>query len=97
MQEQLRLSIEAIIREHIAQDVDFDNAVVEASREIVAGLMRPLDAGPTRADCLALIEQIDKTLRVPAAEYVPAIVDVFTLIDAFRSSNATISIDSNDR
>jgi hypothetical protein len=29
-----------------------------------------------------LVKRIDETLRVPAAEYVPAIGDVFTLIDA---------------
>lgn len=28
-----------------------------------------------------VIQQIDQTLRVPAAEYVPAIGDVFTIID----------------
>ena len=87
MQEQMRLSIEQCIREHIAQDVDFDNAVVEASREIVAALVRPIE-GPTRNDALALIERIDQTLRVPAAEYVPAIGDVFTLIDNFRRNGA---------
>lgn len=30
------------------------------------------------------IKVIDKTLRVPAAEYVPAIQDVFKLIDALE-------------
>lgn len=39
---------------------------------------------------LSLIHQIDKTLMIPAAEYVPAIGDVFKLIDdakcgAFKS------------
>jgi hypothetical protein len=29
-----------------------------------------------------LVKRIDETLRVPAAEYVPAIGDAFTLIDA---------------
>ena len=36
-----------------------------------------------------LLERIDRTLRIPAAEYVPAIGDVFTLIDnSNRKSNA---------
>lgn len=30
------------------------------------------------------IERIDETLRVPAAEYVPAIGDVFTIIDQIK-------------
>lgn len=33
-----------------------------------------------------LIQEIDKTLRVPAAEYVPVIGDVFTLIDKAKKS-----------
>ena len=33
------------------------------------------------AALVVLVHQIDLTLRVPAAEYVPAISDVFTLID----------------
>lgn len=84
MTEQLRLSVEQCIRDHLAQDVDRDAAIVEASREIVAGLLRPLSGGPTLVDAMALIERIDLTLRVPAAEYVPAIGDVFSLIDDFR-------------
>ena len=43
-QDQIRYSIEEIIREHIAQDCDFDNAIREAAREITAGLMRPICA-----------------------------------------------------
>jgi hypothetical protein len=38
----------------------------------------------TRAQLVAAIHQIDQTLRVPAAEYVPAIGDVFTLIERLR-------------
>lgn len=37
---------------------------------------------------LKLIFEIDRTLRVPAAEYVPAISDVFQLIDDFRVRRA---------
>lgn len=44
VQEQFRYSVERCIREHIAQDADFDNAVREASREIVEGLIRPICA-----------------------------------------------------
>ena len=43
------------------------------------------DAGRMRAERDALrhlVNRIDETLRVPAAEYVPAIGDVFDLIDA---------------
>jgi hypothetical protein len=37
----------------------------------------------TRMDALeAAIKKIDHTLRVPAAEYVPVIGDVFTIIDS---------------
>lgn len=35
-----------------------------------------------------LVKRIDETLRVPAAEYVPAISDVFTLIDALAADSA---------
>jgi hypothetical protein len=31
------------------------------------------------------LEEIDNTLRVPAAEYVPAISDVFTIIDKLKT------------
>lgn len=31
-----------------------------------------------------LVDQVDQMLHIPAAEYVPAIVDVFELIDQFR-------------
>lgn len=34
-----------------------------------------------------LVEAIDLTLRVPAAEYVPAIGDVFTLIDKAKGTD----------
>lgn len=37
----------------------------------------------------ALVQRIDETLRVPAAEYVPAISDVFALIDASTIRTAT--------
>ena len=33
------------------------------------------------------IRHIDMTLRVPAAEYVPAIQDVFIIIDQWKASN----------
>lgn len=88
MKEQLRLSIEQCIRDHLAQDLDTDSAIVAASKEIVDAISRPLDNGPSRNDALALIERIDQTLRVPAAEYVPAIGDVFTLIDQFKKETA---------
>lgn len=35
-----------------------------------------------------LVKRIDETLRVPAAEYVPAIRDVFDLIDALGKENS---------
>lgn len=35
------------------------------------------------------IEDIDQTLRVPAAEYVPAISDVFTIIDGLKVKETT--------
>lgn len=31
-----------------------------------------------------VLDEIDQTLRVPAAEYVPAISDVFTIIDRVK-------------
>ena len=34
----------------------------------------------------AAIREIDHTLRVPAAEYVPAIGDAFTIIDRLKLS-----------
>lgn len=34
-------------------------------------------------EALKVIEEIDKTLQIPAAEYVPAISDTFTIIDKF--------------
>ena len=89
MKEQLRMSIEQTIRDHIAQDTDFDNAVREASRDIVNALERPLhgDGSLSVGDCLDLIHAIDATLCVPAAEYVPAIRDVFDMVDRFCSRN----------
>jgi hypothetical protein len=39
-----------------------------------------------------LIADIDRTLRVPAAEYVPAIGDVFKLIDAAKPKYEKISV-----
>jgi hypothetical protein len=42
MKEQLRLSIEQCIRDHLEQDADRDAAIRAASVEIVEGLLRPL-------------------------------------------------------
>jgi hypothetical protein len=42
IQEQFRFSVEQVIREHLAQDVDRDNAIIEASREITRAAMRPI-------------------------------------------------------
>lgn len=46
-------------------------------RESVKPLLDKLE------EAVKVIDRIDKTLRVPAAEYVPAISDVFTIIDEF--------------
>lgn len=42
LRDQLRYSIEECIREHITQDVDFDNAIREACDEIVRMLTEPI-------------------------------------------------------
>lgn len=53
------------------------------------------------AKAAQLIDRIDQALRVPAVEYVPAIGDVFTLIDEFRknaeSETAGGEIRANER
>lgn len=46
LQQVLRMSIEQCIRDHIDQDDDIDNAIVEASREIVKIISQPIDAFP---------------------------------------------------
>jgi hypothetical protein len=66
MNDGLHLSEEAVAYLRDERD-SYQDRVHELERE-VTGLRQ-------------LIEQIDKTLRVPAAEYVPAIGDVFMLID----------------
>lgn len=38
----------------------------------------------------ALVKRIDETLRVPAAEYVPAISDVFALIDEAKQAEEAL-------
>lgn len=47
---------------------------------------KPLD--PEVARLRRVLSEIETTLRVPAAEYVPAIGDVFTLIDKARADGA---------
>lgn len=87
IQEQVRLSIEQCIRDHLDQVGDREEAIVGASREIVSSLFRPLPgsvAAEREKKILDAIERIDLTLRIPAAEYVPAISDVFTVIDNLK-------------
>lgn len=47
IQEQFRFSVEQVIREHLAQDVDRDNAIIEASREITRAAMSPISGSIT--------------------------------------------------
>lgn len=44
MKEQLIMSIEECIRDHISQDLNIDAAIAAASREIVEALLRPMIA-----------------------------------------------------
>lgn len=50
-------------------------------------LLEMIKDGATVQDYAELIDLIDRTLRVAAAEYVPAIGDVFTLIDRFKATH----------
>jgi hypothetical protein len=59
-----------------------DNAQVETDGEFIAA-SRNQREGELAALKVALekLNELDQTLRVPAAEYVPAIADAFTIID----------------
>jgi hypothetical protein len=58
-----------------------DDAVVFALAQEIVQLAKERD------EALTLVQRIDEALRVPAAEYVPAISDVFTMIDYYRSAD----------
>jgi hypothetical protein len=62
------------------------DATLTANRQANDAAMDDMGAAMLRAEARAdaaekLVREIDRTLRVPAAEYVPAIQDVFTMID----------------
>ncbi len=89
MKEALKLSIEQCLMTHIAKGQDAESTSKAAAEEIIEAICRPLvqesaPRGTILVEALELIERIDHTLRVPAAEYVPAIGDVFALIDEFK-------------
>ena len=62
------------------QHVDTGRREMQANAELCASAPAMLE----------LIERIDQTLRVSAAEYVPAIGDVFKLIDEFRQQAVAV-------
>lgn len=56
--------------------------------EKVSDLLAERDRLAARCKAMEeVVERIDQTLRVPAAEYVPAIGDVFTIIDEWRAAD----------
>lgn len=59
---------------------------VKAARSLVPALIAECERlGKEVLVLRHLVKRIDETLRVPAAEYVPAIGDVFSLIDALAT------------
>jgi hypothetical protein len=71
-----------VMWQSLVADLDAAKQEVEALKAINAGLYQSAQTYKKEAEGLKdVIDRIDKAISVPAAEYVPAIRDVFLIID----------------